>query len=356
MKMEAQIQMIPIAQLLPNSFQPRLEFDQEEIDRLANSIKVHGIIQPLTVRRVNDKYELISGERRVKAAQQVGLSQVPCIICVVDENEASEVSIVEKLHAKDLTAIEEAKCYKKLLDKGYTNETLSERMNIPSEILNNKLRLLNLSQPVQDALQKGKISEKHAKALLKILDPNRQIELLEDVMNSRLTVKQLNDKIDIELGVKSIEDIGDELNINDKDISFRPNEYQYDSSLKDNGKTNLFFNNLENAPVSMDDPTLAVGDNPFLGEQRFNESGIIDLDDTIDEIDTPEEEVVKKDEINLNITNNKELLDAIHKVIDKAKENEVDIKTEEFDFNDINQIIIKVSKQKKEEQLEEVKE
>ena len=350
MKMEAQIQMIPIDQIIPNSFQPRIEFDQEAIERLSNSIKVHGIIQPLTVKRVNDKYELISGERRIKAAQMVGLTAVPCIICAVDENEAAEVSIIEKLHSKDLSAIEEAKCYKKLLDKGYiSQEQLLQRMGIDAAKFEGKLRLLNLAQPVQDALLKNKISEKHARSLLKVLDPNKQIELLNDVINNRLTVKQLDDKIDIALGNKTLEDFGDELNINDKEIQFRPEGYQYNSLLKDNGNQNPFFNNLENAPVSMDDPTLSMGENPFLGEQMVKASGMIDLDDTIEDVDIPGEEVQKKNEINLDIYTPKDLMNAIKKVIEKAKENDLDVKIEEFDFTDINQMIVKVSKTKTEE-------
>lgn len=351
MKMEAQIQLIPLTQILPNSFQPREEFDQEAIERLSNSIKVHGIIQPLTVKRVQDKFELISGERRVKAAQMAGLTAVPCIICAIDENESAEVSIIEKLHSKDLTAIEEAKCYKKLLDKGYINQDqLLVRMGIDAAKLEGKLRLLNLSAPVQDALLKNKISEKHARSLLKVLDPNQQVELLNDIINSRLTVKQLDDKIDILLGNKTLEDFGDELNINDKEISFRPEEYQYNSSMKDTGSNNPFFNNLENAPVSMDDPTLSMGENPFLAEQMVRESGMVDLDESMDDddLDVPGEEK-KKDEINLEIFTPKDLMNAIKKVIEKAKENDLDIKTEEFDFTDINQMIIKVSKQKIEE-------
>ncbi|MBR6073384.1 MAG: ParB/RepB/Spo0J family partition protein [Bacilli bacterium] len=351
MKMEAQIQMIPLDQLLPNSFQPRIEFDQESIERLSNSIKVHGIILPLTVKRVNNKFEIISGERRLKAAQMAGLTAVPCIICAIDENESAEVSIIEKLHSQELTAIEEAKCYKKLLDKGYINQDqLLQRMGIDAAKFEGKLRLLNLAQPVQDALLKNKISEKHARSLLKVLDPNQQVELLNDVINSRLTVKQLDDKIDILLGNKTLEDFGDELNINETKPEFRPEEYQYNSSIKDTGSNNPFFNNLENAPVSMDDPTLSMGENPFLGEQRFKESGIIDIDgDLDDDIDVPGEEVTKKDEINLEIFTPKDLMNAIKKVIEKAKENDLDIKIEEFDFTDINQMIIKVAKEKKEE-------
>ena len=336
MKMEAQIQMIPIDQIIPNSFQPRIEFDQEAIERLSNSIRVHGIILPLTVKRVNDKFELISGERRIKAAQMVGLTAVPCIVCAVDDNESAEISIIEKLHSQDLSAIEEAKCYKKLLDRGYINqEQLLQRMGIDAAKFEGKLRLLNLAQPVQDALLKNKISEKHARSLLKVLDQNKQVELLNDVINSRLTVKQLDDRIDIALGNKTLEDFGDELNINETKPEFRPDEYQYNSAIKDTGSNNPFFNNLENAPVSMDDPTLSMGENPFLAEQRLRESGIIEIDDSIDgDLDIPGEES-KKDEINLEIFTPKDLINAI--------------KNEEFDFTDINQMIIKISKEKKEE-------
>ena len=347
MKMEAQIQLIPIAQILPNSFKPRLEFDQEKLERLSNSIRIHGIIQPLTVKRVQDKFEILSGERRLKAAQMVGLTAVPCIICSCDENESAEVSIIEKLNSVDISAIEAAKCYKNLMDKGYTQENIVERIGIPADKLELKLKLLTLSEPVQDALLKGKISEKHARALLKILDPNKQVELLNDVINNRLTVKQLDDKIDVALGNKSIEEIDANPNINDLDVEFRPSEYKYNSTIRETTTSNPFFNNLENAPVSMGDTTTTIGDNPFAAEQAFAESGIVDLDDTIDDIDIPgEEQVVQKDEINLEIYTPKDLINAIKKVLDKARENDLDVKTEEFDFTDINQMIIKIGKQK----------
>ena len=193
---EEKILQIPIEDIIPNRFQPRLSFDDASLNDLASSIKQHGIIQPLVLRRINDKYEIIAGERRYKAAKMAGLSTVPAIISNLSDSASAEVAIVENIQRKDLSAIEEAKSYQMLLDKGYmTQEELAKKMGLSQSAISNKLRLLSLDESVQNAVIKEQISERHARSLLKVKNKDMQKVLLNKIITERLTVKQLEDEI-----------------------------------------------------------------------------------------------------------------------------------------------------------------
>ena len=195
--MEKEIIEVSLDDIIPNRFQPRLSFDEDELNGLAKSIRQHGIIQPLVLRKVGNKYEIIAGERRFKASFIAGLTKVPAIIIDLNDNESAEVAIVENIQRKNLSALEEAKSYKKLLDRGYlTQEELAGRMGKTQGAISNKLRLLNLSDEVQEALLNNEISERHARSLLKVENKEDQVELLRTIIRERLNVRDTDRLID----------------------------------------------------------------------------------------------------------------------------------------------------------------
>ena len=194
--MEREIHDIFVEDIIPNRFQPRLTFDENALNELAESIKIHGIIQPLVVRKVGDKYEIIAGERRYKAAQIVGLIKVPAVIMNLDDKQSAEVAVVENIQRKELSALEEAESYRKLLDKGYlTQDQLGTRMGKTQPTISNKLRLLGLSEEVKDALLNQKISERHARSLLNLKNSSQQKEVLDNIINNRLNVRDTDNLV-----------------------------------------------------------------------------------------------------------------------------------------------------------------
>ncbi len=183
--------------ILPNRFQPRKYFDEEEILQLSESIKEHGLINPIIVRKLGDKYEIVAGERRYKANILAGNDSIPAIIMDINDKESSEIAVVENVQRKDLNAIEEAISYKRILDIGYmTQEQLAQKMGKSQSAIANKIRLLKLSDDVQDALMRKEISERHARSLLKLNSQKNQNEMLKRIINERLTVRKLDEEID----------------------------------------------------------------------------------------------------------------------------------------------------------------
>ena len=186
-----------IEDVLPNRFQPRIKFNEEAINELSKSIKEHGVIQPIVVRPIGDKYEIIAGERRYKASCMAELPTIPAIITDLNDKDSAEVALIENVQRENLTPIEEAISYKKILDMGYiTQDALATKLGKTQSTVANKLRLLNLDDEVQEALLNEKISERHARSLLKLNDKTKQKELLNRIISERLTVRKTDDEIE----------------------------------------------------------------------------------------------------------------------------------------------------------------
>lgn len=182
--------------IIPNRFQPREKFDENALKELSTSIKEHGVIQPIIVRKIGEKYEIIAGERRYKASALAGLTKIPAIIRNLDDKEASKVALLENLQRKDLTAIEEARTYQKILElDDMTQEQLGRTMGKSQAAIANKLRLLALADEVQEALLNDEISERHARSLLNIDNSNDQVEMLNKIIRNRMTVRELDQAI-----------------------------------------------------------------------------------------------------------------------------------------------------------------
>lgn len=182
--------------IIPNRFQPREVFDENALKELAISIKEHGVIQPIIVRNVNGKYEIIAGERRYKASALAGLTKIPAIIRDLDDKESSKVALLENLQRKNLNPIEEARTYQKILEiDEMTQEELAKTMGKSQSAVANKIRLLSLPEEIQDALLKEQISERHARTLLNIPDAKKQKEMLKKVIDNKMSVRLLEEEI-----------------------------------------------------------------------------------------------------------------------------------------------------------------
>ena len=196
MHSENEVVYLHLDDIIPNRFQPREVFDERALKELAISIKEHGVIQPIIVRNIGSKYEIIAGERRYKAAIMAGLNAVPAIIMNLDDKQSAEVAVVENLQRKDLTAKEEAQSYQKILNMGHeTQEELASRIGVTQPTVANKLRLLALTDEAQQALLKEQISERHARTLLNFENPEEQKEMVKKVIESRMTVRELEQEI-----------------------------------------------------------------------------------------------------------------------------------------------------------------
>jgi len=183
---------IPISQIQPNPFQPRKTFNEASIEELARSVRQHGIVQPLVVTRAGDKYKLIAGERRFRAAQKAGLTTVPALIKeMMQEGDALQIALIENIQREDLNPIEEALAYHQLHDDfQLTQEEISKRVGKERSTVANFLRLLKLPDPVKKLLASGQLSMGHARALLAIDSPKKQEQLADRVVRKNLNVRQ----------------------------------------------------------------------------------------------------------------------------------------------------------------------
>lgn len=320
---EREIIEVSLDDIIPNRFQPRLSFDEQGLNELAESIRQHGIIQPLVLRKIGDKYEIIAGERRYKASYIAGLTKVPAVIIDLNDNESAEVAIVENIQRKDLSPIEEAKSYKKLLDRGYlTQDQLASRMGKNQSTVSNKLRLLNLDEKVQDALLNNKISERHARSLLKLDNKEEQKKVLDEIIEKRLNVRDTEDLINRKLN-------GEEEFINIPNLSNTGIEETFDSNNIPN-ISNDYKNEEEIEKIT------TFSSNP-IKEYKENDDDIeviSDFDNDI--INVPSLSIAKKEK------NIDDVISKIQKVVEEVKGLGFEAKLEEYDFDGLYQFVIKV--------------
>lgn len=389
MNNESKILNVSIDKIIPNRFQPRLIFDEKSLNELSESIKEHGIIQPLIVRPLNDKYEIIAGERRYKAATMAGLTTVPILVTNLNDSKSAEVAIVENIQRKNLNPIEEAKSYKRILDRKFkTQEELSKVLGINQSTISNKLRLLTLTKDVQEALSKDKISERHARSLLKVQNESKQIELLTKTINNKLTVKDLDDEIKKLLTPEINPEIQEEVptpeinevvesetpiidtapSIEESTTNEIPKEEPIESLdtldsldiLKPINKK-IDFSNITNILTpknevkypSLDD--LITNMDIGIEDDFFNPFKDMDSEEEIEEpkeeekpnlevaeaVILPDKEEVEKQIIPNNLESIKT---AMAKLVDEIKEAGFNVNFEDFDFSDLYQIIIKINK------------
>ena len=266
MEINRKVVELSVEDILPNRFQPRIKFSDTAINELSESIKEHGVIQPIVVRPVGDRYEIIAGERRYKATVLAGLSTIPAIITDLNDKDSAEVALIENVQRQDLTPIEEAISYKKILDMGYlTQEELAEKLGKNQSTVANKLRLLNLDEDVQEALLNEKISERHARSLLKLSDHQDQLKLLNKIINERLTVRKTDEEISKMINEKT-EPTGETKNIEildfDEPIMIPSEEISTNSFSNLNiGEENLSFN-IPTSPIIENIPAEPVNSFP----------------------------------------------------------------------------------------------
>jgi ParB family transcriptional regulator, chromosome partitioning protein len=192
-----EIKKIPIDHIIPNRYQPRTVFDDEKIEELARTIHIHGVIQPIVVREYDqDRFEIIAGERRWRAMKKLEWDEVPAIVKNLSDSETASVALIENLQREELSPIEEATAYGKLLEiHNLTQEALAQRLGKGQSTVANKLRLLKLPQEVQDALLNKLITERHARSLIPLKNPELQVQVLAEIIERSLNVKQTEERV-----------------------------------------------------------------------------------------------------------------------------------------------------------------
>ena len=347
---------VSVEDILPNRFQPRLAFDEKELNSLSESIAKYGIIQPIVLRQIGDKYEIIAGERRYKATVLAGLKTIPAIINNTDDNTSAEIALLENLQRKDLTVIEEAQSFKKLIDRGFTQEEISSKLGVSQSSIANKIRLLNLPKQVQDALLYSKISERHARSLLSLNDSEKQVELLDRIVKEKLTVRQTEDEIakllnknivedDIPEGIRKFIENNEISTINEpKFIEKLDTEVSQEEDRKQelNPFQTKFEDNLKKIEEEIKNQNDSYYDKIINNDLRNKSLDIVDLGNHMEEIneDNPVEEL----DLNPN-RENKNLDKIVFEIKDFINSiNSASVKTREHDLPEKYQIIIDIYK------------
>ena len=282
---------IHLDDIIPNRFQPREVFDERALKELAVSIREHGVIQPIIVRNVNGKYEIIAGERRYKASALAGLTKIPAIIRNLDDKESSKVALLENLQRKNLNPIEEARTYQKILEiDEMTQEELAKTMGKSQSAVANKIRLLSLPEDIQESLLKEKISERHARALLNVPDETVQKELIAKVESEKMSVRALEEEIktrypkgmnaaEIPITANAMEETQAGL-INNQPLA--PTVVEEEEKTDNYGKVII-------APPK-EEPEDASEDNEENDESEEDEEESTDMDDALNNNDNQEEQ------------------------------------------------------------------
>lgn len=189
--------LVEVSKIALNPNQPRKSFSDEGIIKLADSIRQFGIIQPLTVRKTADSYELVAGERRLRAAKELGMTSVPCIINSASDQQSAELAIIENLMRENLTIFEEAEAIEVLIDTyGLTQEKIATKLSVSQSYIANKLRLLRLSHEEREIILRSKLTERHARALLRIYDDIERQRALETIIKEEMNVSRAEELID----------------------------------------------------------------------------------------------------------------------------------------------------------------
>ncbi len=253
MQMSKEIHILKLDDILPNRFQPRIVFDEAAINELTESIKQYGVIEPIIVRKVADKYEIIAGERRYKASVLAGKDTIPAIITDLNDKDSAEVALIENVQRQNLTPIEEAVSYRKILDMGYMNQSeLAEKLGKTQSTIANKLRLLNLTDTVQEALLQERISERHARSLLR-LPSDKQDDMLDRIIKNRMTVRKTDEEINKILAGESSDTPSNPTLEVEKNVVSEPikteeiKEEKEENSMNNNDFMNQF--NIPNTPI-----------------------------------------------------------------------------------------------------------
>lgn len=234
MNKNLKIEYIPVDKIRPNPYQPRKAFDQAALEDLALSIKEHGLMQPLTVRIIGDTYELIAGERRLKACKLIKLEEVPVVISDVSNQHSAVLALIENLQRENLNFIEESQAYYSIMqDYGYTQQQLAKTLGKNQSTVANKLRLLKLSDAIMKKILKNNLTERHARALLRLPNEKLQLKVLKRVIAQDLNVKRTEEMIN-----QILEDMNEENKIESK------NDQKVKRFLKD---IRLFTNTITQA-------------------------------------------------------------------------------------------------------------
>ncbi len=344
--------------IIPNRFQPREVFNEEALRELSDSIKAHGVIQPIIVRKIGDKYEIIAGERRYKASAMAGLTKIPAIIRNLDDKETSKVALLENLQRKDLTPIEEARTYQKIIElDDMTQEELGRSMGKSQASIANKMRLLSLPDEVQEALLEDKISERHARSLLNVKNPEEQIAMLQEIIDNRMTVRELDARIKGVAPQRYISDPSNPMDGNIENEKYNSIPEKVNTVSIDHSQNEIFTpnvsSNFENNSVWLNDSSDSqknmndsIGSNSVIEIQPKipvdeTSSNIEEKSSTSTNLRKPTIEELLGDEELFSL---KDAVSSIRESVESVRNKGFMIKVEEMDFERTYQIVVKIDK------------